>query len=91
MPYDSPTLPRGLNELTIHASIHVIGEQALPNELFLTLRDSQGHQMNFAEVTPRGEAQFSNVVPDIYEIVARSPDKSYSIARISFEGQGITL
>ena len=77
----------GVQLSTIHAAVQVLGKQPLPNELYLSLRDGQGHRTSFAQVTPQGEAQFSNVMPGTYEIVAVSPEKPFSVTRVSSEGQ----
>jgi hypothetical protein len=70
----------------INASVHVLGEDTLPRELFVILRDEQWRGVNFQRVSSQGEVAFANVAPGTYDLVAGSPNDSYSVVRIASEG-----
>jgi hypothetical protein len=70
----------------VNASIHVLGEDAVPRELFVILRDEQKRGVNFQLVSSKGEVAFANIAPGTYDLIAGSQDNSYSVTRIVAEG-----
>lgn len=71
---------------SVNVSVHVQGEDAIPKELFLGLRDEQRRGSNFQQVSSQGEVAFGNVAPGTYELVAGSRGDTYSVARITSDG-----
>jgi hypothetical protein len=70
----------------IAASVHVLGEDSVPNELFVVLRDGQRRGADVRRVSSQGEVAFANVAPGTYDLVAGSPNNAYSVVRITFQG-----
>ena len=74
----------------IKASVQIPGEDHLPRELFVMLREGQRRGGDFQQVNGQGELEFANVAPGTYELVAGSSDNSYSVVQIMSEGQLIS-
>ncbi|HZQ69210.1 MAG TPA: carboxypeptidase-like regulatory domain-containing protein [Terriglobales bacterium] len=69
----------------VRASVQVAGENVLPAKLELALRNSNQKLAAWSSVDEKGNASFA-VVPGRYVVLAGSPGKAYSVARISFGG-----
>jgi hypothetical protein len=67
----------------IKATAHLRGAGKLPEDLQLTLRTSQGKPMAWARVDEKGKAQFSDVAPGRYDVLAATNDRAYAVVRIS--------
>ncbi|MGC2194052.1 MAG: hypothetical protein WA628_05210 [Terriglobales bacterium] len=70
----------------INASVHVQGEDTLPKELFVALRDEQRRVADYQLLSSQGEVAFANVAPGTYDLVAGSQNDSYSVVRIASDG-----
>lgn len=68
---------------TISASIKMLGEQSLPKELYVGLRDAHRRNVGFQRVDSQGQAQLTDIAPGSYEVVTGSPGASYSVVRIA--------
>ena len=67
----------------IKAVVHVRGAANLPEELHVSLRNSKGRFVAWEAVDPKGEAEFQDVTPDAYAVLAGTPTKSYSVVGIA--------
>jgi hypothetical protein len=65
----------------ITASVHVLGQDRVPKDLFVGLRDKTRRGGDFRIVNAQGEAVFENVAPGTYELVASSPNVAYAVVR----------
>jgi hypothetical protein len=79
----------------IKAKVQIEGVATLPPQFQLALRGSKG-RMNAAQVDDKGEANFADVIPGTYDIVAGSTTEAYSVVRILSEsgataGHSITV
>jgi len=72
---------------SVSASVHVLGEQTSPPQLFLMFRNPQGRTVAFGEVKAGGKAEFGEIAPGTYDLQVGSPDGAFSIVRISSEGR----
>jgi hypothetical protein len=72
---------------TVKASVRVLGEGALPKEVFVVLRDAKHRVTTGAEVTGNGEVDLGEIAPGSYEVVAGSRADSFSVVRIGVNGQ----
>lgn len=70
----------------ITASVHVFGEDSVPGELFVVLRERQRKGVDFRRVSSQGEVAFANVAPGTYDLIAGSPNSAYSVVRITSQG-----
>ena len=55
----------------------------IPESLAIVLRNSRGRLVDRAEVNEQGVADFVNVTPGEYDLVAGTPDRAYSISTIT--------
>ncbi len=79
----------------IKVAVQIDGAATLPSPLQVALRNRKG-RTNAARVDGKGEAEFGDVIPGNYEIVANSTTQPYSIVRIVSEaatvnGHGLTV
>jgi hypothetical protein len=72
---------------SINASVHLLGEQALPAQLFVLVRDQQRRTVAGARVSAEGKVEFGEIPAGTYELQPGSPDGAFSVARISSEGR----
>jgi Carboxypeptidase regulatory-like domain len=73
----------------ITASVHVLGEETVPRELFVILREAQRRGGVFGEMSNNGEVQFQNVSPGTYSLMAGSQNDAYAVVKIASEGHEI--
>ena len=64
--------------------VKVAGETSLPEQLQIGLRNSKG-RINVTPVDEKGEAEFQDILPGKYDVVAGSPSTSYSVDTMSGE------
>ncbi len=71
----------------VKATVQIEGGASLPERFQIGLRNNKGRAMNFNQVDAKGEANFEDVVPGNYEIVAFAPQQrlAYSVVRIASE------
>lgn len=67
-------------------SVKILGEEKLPPQLFVTLRDANLRSVGFRTVDQNGEVHFDNIAPGKYAIVAASPGKPYLVSQTSSSG-----
>ncbi len=72
----------------VKATIQVAGAATLPSQIQIGLRNSKG-RVNAAEVDAKGEANFQDVFPGKYDVLAGSRTEVYSVVRIA-SGAGVT-
>ena len=79
----------------ITASVHVLGQDRVPKDLFVGLRDATTRRGgDFRTVGTQGEVVFENVAPGTYELIAGSPNIAYAVVRSTsqdHENPGHTL
>lgn len=73
---------------TVKASVQ-FGSEAVPREFQIALRNSKRRVVDVEAVSDKGEAQFQNVAPGKYEVLAQGTGKAYTVASISTEGGGV--
>lgn len=61
----------------------------VPPQLQLGLRDNKGKVIR-SEVDTKGEANFADVIPGKYDVLAGSQNQVFSVQRISWEGGGVS-
>jgi hypothetical protein len=71
---------------SVRASVHVLGEDTVPRELFVGLRDRQRRLADFEWARSRGEVAFANVAAGTYDVVAGTQNDRYSVVRIASDG-----
>ena len=79
---------------TVNASVRLLGQDRLPKDLFVGLRDPTRRAGDFQMVNSRGEVVFERVAPGMYEVVAGSSSNAYAVTRITsqdHESSGHTL
>lgn len=70
----------------VKVSVKILGEEKLPQQLFVTLRDSKLRNVDFLTVDQNGEVNFEGLAPGKYAIVAIAQGKPYSAIRTSSAG-----
>ena len=74
----------------VKASVKILGEETLPRQMGILLRNSKLRVVAFQQVHEKGEVEFRDVVPGKYEVLAQAPGKAYSVLRISSPGTDIS-
>ncbi len=75
----------------VNATVHILGEDAVPRELFLALREKQ-RVVAYGRVNSTGEVEFKNVAAGNYEVLAGSQNATYAVIKVTSEaGSGHTL
>ncbi len=77
----------GRSTSKVKATVQIEGGASLPERFQIGLRNNKGRAMNFNQVDAKGEANFEDVIPGNYEIVAFAPQQrlAYSVVRIASE------
>jgi hypothetical protein len=73
----------------IKATVQIEGAASLPSQLQIGLRNSKG-RVDATEVDAKGEANFADVIPGKYDVVAGSAKNRYSVVRIASEAGTIS-
>jgi len=73
----------------IKATVQLAGETKLPGHLGIALRNSKMRVVAWQEVDAKSEAEFQDVAPGKYEVLAFAQPKQYSVAKISSTGSEI--
>jgi len=73
----------------VKIKVEVVGAAALPQQIQIGLRNSKGMATTSA-VDETGEANFTDVIPGKYDVLAGSQNEAYSVARMAWDG-GSTL
>jgi Carboxypeptidase regulatory-like domain len=73
----------------IKATVQIEGAASLPSQLQIGLRNSKG-RVDATEVDAKGEANFADVIPGKYDVVAGSATNRYSVVRIASEAGTIS-
>ena len=73
----------------IKATVQIEGAASLPSQLQIGLRNSKG-RVDAAQVDAKGEANFAEVIPGNYDVVAGSATNRYSVVRIASEAGTIS-
>jgi hypothetical protein len=72
----------------VKATVQIAGAATLPSQIQIGLRNRKG-RVNAAEVDAKGEANFQDVFPGKYDVLAGSRSEVYSVVRIA-SGAGAT-
>jgi hypothetical protein len=72
---------------SVTASVRVLGEERLPEQLFLVLRDSHGRVVAARRASAQGQVEFTEIAPGTYDLGAGSPSKAYSVVQIASQGR----
>ena len=75
---------------SVKASVKMLGEENLPKDLGVMLRNSKLRVVAYRRVNEKGEVEFPDVTPGKYEALAQAPGKAYSVLRISSPGAEIS-
>ena len=67
----------------IKAAAHMRGAAHLPEDLQLALRTNQGKLMAWERVNEKGVAQFSDIAPGRYDVLASTNDRAYAVVHLS--------
>jgi len=71
------------NQLSkISATVQVADSATIPPELYIGLRNNKG-RVDSTPVNAKGEANFTDVAPGKYDLVAGSQTQAYSVVRVS--------
>jgi hypothetical protein len=68
----------------VKVRVEMAGEAAIPQQVEIWLRNSKG-KVTGSEVDAKGEANFTDVIPDKYDVLAGSQNETYSVARIAWD------
>ena len=71
----------------VKVTVEGAGAAAGRPQIQIGLRNSKGRAVT-SEVDAKGEANFTDVVPGKYDVLAGSPNEAYSVERISWDGGG---
>ena len=71
---------------SITASVHVVGEEHIPEQLFVALRDSRRRTVAGQRVKVQGQVEFTDIAPGTYDLMAGSAGKAYSVVRVTSQG-----
>jgi Carboxypeptidase regulatory-like domain len=74
----------------LKASLRLVGGEKLPPEVTAGLRNSRGSVVVWRQLNSQGEVEFGDVAPGRYEVVVESPQRAYSLVRIS-SGDTVTV
>jgi len=78
---------KGVQASSVHAAVRLPGQEKLPRQLQILLRNNKQRVVAEREVDNKGEVEFPNVFPGKYELLARAPGAAYSVLRISSQGE----
>jgi len=73
----------------IKATVQLAGEAKLPPHLGIALRNSKMRVVAWQEVDAKSQAEFQDVAPGKYEVLAFAQPKQYSVTKISSTGSEI--
>jgi len=79
----------GRSTSKIKATVQIEGAASLPSQLQIGLRNGKG-RVDATQVDAKGEANFADVVPGNYDVVAGSAANRYSVVRIASEAGTIS-
>lgn len=79
----------GRSTSKIKATVQIEGAANLPSQFQIGLRNSKG-RVNATQVDAKGEANFSDVIPGKYDVVAGSLAQTYAVVRIASEAGTIS-
>lgn len=74
----------------ISASLHILGEETIPRDLFVVMREGQRRGGTGGQVDAKGDVQIPNVSPGTYELWAGSQNNDYAVVKITSDGQEIS-
>jgi hypothetical protein len=74
----------------LKASVRLVGGEKLPPDFSAGLRNSRGSMLIWRQVNSQGEVEFDDVAAGRYEVLVESPQRSYSLVRIS-AGDAVTV
>jgi hypothetical protein len=69
----------------IKVQVEMAAEKAIPQQVEIWLRNSKG-KVTGSEVDATGEANFADVIPGKYDVLAGSQNEVYSVTRIAWDG-----
>jgi hypothetical protein len=79
----------GRSASKIKATVQIEGAASLPSQLQIGLRNGKG-RVDATQVDAKGEANFADVTPGQYDVVAGSATDRYSVVRIASEAGTIS-
>jgi hypothetical protein len=72
---------------SVTGSVHLLGAETLPPQLYVGVRDQQRRAVAGGQASAEGKIEFGEIAAGTYELQAGSPDGAVSVARISSEGR----
>jgi len=82
------TATSGSSTGQVTLKVQVAGTTSLPGNIQVGLRNNKG-RTNAAQVNDKGEAQFADLIPGKYDVVAGSPNTEYSVLKMTNEAGSI--
>ena len=76
----------GDSTISVKATVQLLGGAPPPSQLTVALRNDKGRAVAVAEMDPKGEFHFQNVIPGKYDVSAGTPGRAYSVVRIASRG-----
>ena len=83
---DVPTEQRAS---TVKATVQIVGEATLPQQIEIGLRNSKMRVVAWQEMDKKGEVAFQDLAPGKYDVLAGSRTKAYSVAQMSSDSGAI--
>jgi protocatechuate 3,4-dioxygenase beta subunit len=74
----------GRSTSKIKAAVQMEGGASIPAQTFVELSNRKGKRSQVL-VDEKGEANFADVIPGVYDVLASSPTQRYSVVRIASE------
>jgi protocatechuate 3,4-dioxygenase beta subunit len=81
---------QGQADGSVKASVTMTNKNSLPTSLQLGLLDSKLRMHSTQNVNAKGEAEFQNVMPGKYQILAHSEGKAYSVTSVLVQGHRVS-
>jgi protocatechuate 3,4-dioxygenase beta subunit len=83
---DVPTEQRAS---TVKATVQIVGEATLPQQIEIGLRNSKMRVVAWQEMDKKGEVAFQDLAPGKYDVLAGSRTKAYSVVQMSSDSGAI--
>jgi Carboxypeptidase regulatory-like domain len=82
-------MPTAQSAATVKATVQILGEATLPQQIEIALRNSKMRIVSWQEMDKKGEVEFQDLAPGKYDVLAGSRPKAYSVVQISSDSGAI--
>ena len=79
-------MPTAQSAATVKATVQILGEATLPQQIEIALRNSKMRIVSWQEMDKKGAVEFQDLAPGKYDVLAGSRPKAYSVVQISSDG-----